>query len=109
MGELLNKIKETVAFIRNQYKDESTVGVVLGSGLGQFTNELTIEKEISYSDIPHFPVSTVEGHKGRLVFGMLGSKKVVVMAGRFHYYEGYSIQDVVYPIRVMNIWAFKPS
>lgn len=102
MGELLNKIKETVAFIRNQYKEESTVGVVLGSGLGQFTNELTIEKEISYSDIPHFPVSTVEGHKGKLVFGTLGTKKVVVMAGRFHYYEGYSIQDVVYPIRVMK-------
>ena len=102
MGELLNKIKETVASIRSQYQLETTVGVVLGSGLGQFTKELLIEKEISYNDIPHFPVSTVEGHQGKLVFGTLGDKKVVVMAGRFHYYEGYSIQEVVYPIRVMK-------
>jgi purine-nucleoside phosphorylase len=76
--------------------------VVLGSGLGHFTDELEIEQEISYQEIPHFPVSTVEGHKGRLVFGRLGNKNVVVMAGRFHFYEGYSIQDVVYPIRVMK-------
>lgn len=102
MGELLNKINETVAYIRSQYAQESTVGVVLGSGLGHFTDELQIEKEISYNDIPHFPVSTVEGHKGKLVFGKLGEKNVVVMAGRFHYYEGYSIQEVVYPIRVMK-------
>jgi purine-nucleoside phosphorylase len=102
MGELLNKINETVAYIRSQYAQESTVGVVLGSGLGHFTDELQIEKEVSYNDIPHFPVSTVEGHKGKLVFGKLGNKNVVVMAGRFHYYEGYSIQDVVYPIRVMK-------
>ena len=102
MGELLNKINETVAYIRSQYQQETTVGVVLGSGLGQFTDELVVEKEISYNDIPHFPVSTVEGHKGKLVFGTLGDKKVVVMAGRFHYYEGYSIQEVVYPIRVMK-------
>jgi len=102
MGELLNKINETVAYIRTHYQHHTTVGVVLGSGLGQFTDELTIEKEISYNDIPHFPVSTVEGHKGKLVFGTLGNKKVVVMAGRFHYYEGYSIQEVVYPIRVMK-------
>ncbi len=102
MGELLNKINETVAYIRNQYAQESTVGVVLGSGLGHFTDELQIEKEINYNDIPHFPVSTVEGHKGKLVFGKLGNKAVVVMAGRFHFYEGYSIQEVVYPIRVMK-------
>jgi purine-nucleoside phosphorylase len=102
MSQLLQNIAETVSFIREQYKPESAIGVVLGSGLGQFINELSIEKEISYRDIPHFPVSTVEGHKGKLVFGKLGNKNVVVMAGRFHYYEGYSIQDVVYPIRVMK-------
>ena len=107
MSDILQKIHETVAFIRSHYTEESSVVVVLGSGLGQFTNELTVEKEISYSDIPHFPVSTVEGHKGKLVFGTLGNKKVVVMAGRFHYYEGYSIEEVVYPIRVMKYLGIK--
>jgi purine-nucleoside phosphorylase len=102
MNNVLQKIHETVSFIRKQYQQESAIGVVLGSGLGHFTNELAVEKEISYQDIPHFPVSTVEGHKGKLVFGKLGNKNVVVMAGRFHYYEGYSIQDVVYPIRIMK-------
>ncbi|MFT3845052.1 MAG: purine-nucleoside phosphorylase [Lacibacter sp.] len=107
MSDILQKIHETVAYIRSHYTDESQVGVVLGSGLGQFTSEITVEKEISYNDIPHFPVSTVQGHKGKLVFGTLGNKKVVVMAGRFHYYEGYSIQDVVYPIRVMKYLGIK--
>lgn len=107
MSDILQRIHETTAYIRSHYADESAVGVVLGSGLGQFTNELAIEKEISYSDIPHFPVSTVEGHKGKLVFGTLGNKKVVVMAGRFHYYEGYSIEEVVYPIRVMKYLGIK--
>lgn len=102
MSDILKKINETVAFIRQQYQVQSQVGVVLGSGLGQFTDELQVEKDISYNEIPHFPVSTVEGHKGKLVFGKLGNKNVVVMAGRFHFYEGYSIQDVVYPIRVMK-------
>ncbi|MBX9781914.1 MAG: purine-nucleoside phosphorylase [Chitinophagaceae bacterium] len=107
MSELIHHIKETVAFIRQHYKHDSEVGVVLGSGLGHFTEELSVEKEISYNEIPHFPVSTVEGHKGKLVFGKLGNKNVVVMAGRFHYYEGYSIQDVVYPIRVMKYLGIK--
>lgn len=102
MSTVLQKINETVAFIRQFYKEPSHVGVVLGSGLGQFTDELHVENEISYNEIPHFPVSTVEGHKGKLVFGKLANKNVVVMAGRFHFYEGYSIQDVVYPIRVMK-------
>jgi purine-nucleoside phosphorylase len=102
MSDIIKKINETVAFIRQQYKEDSAVGVVLGSGLGHFTDELQVEKEISYHEIPHFPVSTVEGHKGKLVFGKLGTKNVVVMAGRFHFYEGYSIQEVVYPIRVMK-------
>jgi purine-nucleoside phosphorylase len=102
MSKTLDKIQETVGFIRTQYQQSSEVGVVLGSGLGNFTDELVIEKEINYSDIPHFPVATVEGHKGKLIFGKLGSKNVVVMAGRFHYYEGYKLKEVVYPIRVMK-------
>jgi purine-nucleoside phosphorylase len=99
---MLSKIKEAVAFIQNLYPTKPAVGIVLGSGLGSFTAEIAVEKEIPYSDIPHFPVSTVEGHSGKLIFGELGGKKVVAMAGRFHYYEGYDTSEVVFPIRVMK-------
>lgn len=102
MAEVLQKINEAVAFIQNIYSQTPAVGIVLGSGLGSFTGEISVEKEIAYSDIPHFPVSTVEGHSGKLIFGTLGGKKVVAMAGRFHYYEGYSTEEVVFPIRVMK-------
>ena len=87
---MMLKINEAVDFIKNIYSDKPAVGVVLGSGLGSFTSEIKIEKEIPYGDIPHFPVSTVEGHSGKLIFGELGGKKIVAMAGRFHLYEGYS-------------------
>jgi purine-nucleoside phosphorylase len=103
MSALIDQLKETTDFIRSQYPHTPIVGIVLGSGLGSFTNEIAIEKEIPYGDIPHFPVSTVEGHSGKLIFGELGGKKVVAMAGRFHYYEGYSAQQVVYPIRTMKM------
>lgn len=99
---MMLKINEAVDFIKNLYSERPTVGIVLGSGLGSFTNEITIEKEIPYGDIPHFPVSTVEGHSGKLIFGELGGKKIVAMAGRFHYYEGYSAEQVVFPIRVLK-------
>lgn len=99
---MMLEIKEAVDFIRQQYPHAPSVGIVLGSGLGSFTDEIKIEKEILYSDIPHFPVSTVEGHKGKLVFGEVGAKKVVAMAGRFHFYEGYTAEQVVFPIRVMK-------
>jgi len=99
---MIAKINEAVASIQRIYPIIPTVGIVLGSGLGSFTGEMTIEKEIHYSDIPHFPVSTVEGHSGKLIFGKLGGKNVVAMAGRFHYYEGYTPQEVVFPIRVMK-------
>jgi len=99
---MLSKINEAVAYIQKQYDQKPAVGIVLGSGLGSFTGEITAEKEIAYSAIPHFPVSTVEGHSGKLIFGELGGKKVVAMAGRFHYYEGYSPEEVVFPIRVMK-------
>ncbi len=95
-------IEETAAFLRQQYPHATPVGIVLGSGLGKFTEEIEVEKEVAYVDILHFSVSTVEGHKSKLVFGNLAGKKVVAMAGRFHYYEGYSAQEVVFPIRVMK-------
>ena len=98
----MTKINEAVAFIKNIYSDKPAVGIVLGSGLGSFTTEINIEKEIPYGDIPHFPVSTVEGHSGKLIFGTLGGKKIVAMAGRFHLYEGYSSDQTVFPIRVLK-------
>ncbi|MBY0478795.1 MAG: purine-nucleoside phosphorylase [Chitinophagaceae bacterium] len=107
MSDTLKKIQETVAYIRSHYSHEVHAGVVLGSGLGHFANEIHIDTEISYTELPHFPVSTVEGHKGKLMIGKLGDKNVVVMAGRFHYYEGYSIEEVVYPIRVMKYLGIK--
>ncbi len=99
---MIAKIKEAVDYIQKLYQPKPLVGIVLGSGLGNFTNEMKIEKEISYTDIPHFPVSTVAGHSGKLIFGELSGKKVVAMSGRFHYYEGYSAQEVVFPIRVIK-------
>lgn len=99
---MITKIDEAVAFIRRVYETSPAVGIVLGSGLGSFTEEMDIEMEIPYGEIPHFPVSTVEGHSGKLIFGELGGKKVVAMAGRFHYYEGYTTDEVVFPIRVMK-------
>ena len=101
--DILDQLKETAKFLQGQYPDKPSVGIVLGSGLGNFIDEIEVEKEVAYADIPHFPVSTVEGHKGKLVFGKLSGKTVVAMAGRFHFYEGYSAQDVVFPIRVMKL------
>lgn len=99
---MMQKIKEAVDFITNIYNQKPAVGIVLGSGLGSFVNEIKIEKEIPYGDIPHFPVSTVEGHSGKLIFGELGGKKIVAMAGRFHMYEGYASEQIVFPIRVLK-------
>ena len=96
------KINEAVDFIRSKYNSKPAVGIVLGSGLGSFTDEINVEFEIAYSEIPHFPLSTVDGHSGKLIFGELSGKKVVAMAGRFHYYEGYTTQEVVFPIRVLK-------
>lgn len=99
---MMTKINEAVAFIKNRYDQQPSVGIVLGSGLGNFTKEIEIEKEIPYGDIPHFPESTVEGHSGKLIFGVVSGKKVVAMAGRFHFYEGYTADQTVFPIRVMK-------
>ncbi|MFT4023722.1 MAG: purine-nucleoside phosphorylase [Flavihumibacter sp.] len=103
MSALMEKLQETVSFIRRIYSQPLEVGIVLGSGLGNLVAEMKVEAEISYAVLPHFPVSTVEGHSGKLIIGELGGKKVLAMAGRFHYYEGYAAQDVAYPIRVMKL------
>lgn len=102
MSALLNQLKETTGYIRLHCNTVPSLGIVLGSGLGNFTSEMKVEKEILYDDIPHFPVSTVKGHQGKLIFGEIGGKQVVAMAGRFHFYEGYTPQQVIYPIRVMK-------
>lgn len=104
---MIKEINNTVEFIKSKYSTAPSVGIVLGSGLGSFTDEIEIEFEIMYSNIPHFPMSTVEGHSGKLIFGNLSGKKVVAMAGRFHYYEGYTTQEVVFPIRVMKYLGIK--
>ncbi|MEO6894995.1 MAG: purine-nucleoside phosphorylase [Ginsengibacter sp.] len=100
--DMLNEINEAITFIQTKYTSKPLAGIVLGSGLGSFANEIEVECEIPYQDIPHFPVSTVKGHSGKLIFGDLAGKKVVAMAGRFHYYEGYSTKEVVFPIRVLK-------
>jgi len=104
---MLNEINEAVQYIKSKCSVSPSVGIVLGSGLGSFAEEIEAECEIEYSDIPHFPVSTVEGHSGKLIFGNLSGKKVVAMAGRFHYYEGYSTAEVVFPIRVLKFMGIK--
>ena len=104
---MMQKIQEAVAYIKNIINAEPVAGIVLGSGLGNFAEEIKVKHEIAYGDIPHFPVSTVEGHKGKLIFGELSGKKVIAMAGRFHFYEGFPIQDIVFPIRVMKFLGIK--
>ncbi len=104
---MLKKIYEAVQFIQSRTAIQPRVGVILGSGLGSFAGEIVKESEIPYSEIPHFPVSTVEGHQGKLIFGHINGKPVVAMAGRFHYYEGYEVRDVVFPVRVMKFLGIK--
>lgn len=99
---MLEKIKETADYIRNKSGMTPEAGIILGTGLGGLVKEIDIKFSIPYEEIPNFPVSTVEGHQGKLIFGVLGGKNVVAMQGRFHYYEGYDIQKVVFPVRVMK-------
>src|SRR5438876_3761244 len=103
----MQKFNEAVSYLKTAYPHIPEVGIVLGSGLGNFSDEVEVEKEISYDQVPHFPVSTVEGHKGKLIFGNLSGKKVVCMAGRFHFYEGYDAEQVVFPIRVLKLFGIK--
>lgn len=99
---MLTIINEAVAYLKDKTALRPTVGIILGTGLGGLVNEIEVVDEVSYEDIPHFPVSTVESHSGKLIFGKLGGKDVVAMQGRFHYYEGYSFEQVVFPVRVMR-------
>ena len=99
---MLEKIKETADFIKAKVNDIPTTAIILGTGLGELVNHIEITDVIEYSEIPNFPISTVEGHSGKLIFGALGNKRVMAMQGRFHFYEGYSMQQVTFPVRVMK-------
>jgi purine-nucleoside phosphorylase len=107
MKNLRAKIEVTLEVIRKYTGSEYEVGIVLGTGLGGLVSEIEVEHEIDYTDLPHFPLSTVESHKGKLIFGCIGNKKVVAMQGRFHYYEGYTMQQITYPVRVMKLLGVK--
>ena len=100
---MLTQFKQSVEYIKSRTQVEPTIGIILGTGLGGLVKEINVIDEIPYQDIPNFPVSTVESHSGKLIFGELGGKKVVAMQGRFHYYEGYNMQQVTFPVRVMKL------
>ncbi len=104
---MLETIKDTVSYIKTHIQDEPEVGIVLGTGLGGLVNEIDVKVSIPYDQIPSFPVSTVEGHSGKLIFGKLGGKNVVAMQGRFHFYEGYNMDMLIFPIRVMKYLGIK--
>lgn len=104
---MLEQIKETKAFLEAKTDIKPFVGIVLGTGLGNLSSEINIETAIPYSEVPNFPVSTVEGHQGQLLFGHLNDVPVVAMQGRFHYYEGYSLKECTFPIRVMHALGIK--
>lgn len=101
-GDLKENIKDALGKIREVTDMKPKIGIVLGTGLGELAKQIETISEISYDEIPHFPISTVESHHGKLIFGKLGGKEVVAMQGRFHYYEGYDMQQIVFPIRVMK-------
>jgi len=100
------KLRETVEFLKEQGMS-GEVGIILGTGLGALINDVEIEKEIIYDDIPHFPVSTVESHHGKLIKGKIGGKTAIIMQGRFHYYEGYSLEEITFPVRVLYLLGIK--
>lgn len=104
---MLEQIKETAKFLQEKTNFNPTVGIILGTGLGGLVNEIETVHKIPYENIPNFPVSTVQGHGGNLIFGKLGGKDVVAMQGRFHYYEGYTMGEVVFPVRVMKFLGIK--
>jgi purine-nucleoside phosphorylase len=104
---MLTAIKEAVSYIRERIPESPDTAIILGSGLGKIVDQLEVEHVVDYESIPHFPVSTVEGHEGLLISGLLGEKRVLVMQGRFHFYEGYEMQEVIFPIRVMKFLGIK--
>lgn len=107
MSKLIEMINETLKVIRNKTNENYEVGIILGTGLGGLVKDIEISHEIDYADLPHFPLSTVESHKGKLIFGKIGGKNVVAMQGRFHYYEGYTMKQITYPVRVMKFLGVK--
>lgn len=104
---MLEKIKETASYLREKMHTSPETAIILGTGLGSLANEITEKYEIKYEDIPNFPVSTVEGHSGKLIFGKLGNKDIMAMQGRFHFYEGYDMKEVTFPVRVMKELGIK--
>lgn len=104
---MLERIQETAAFLKDKMHTRPETAIILGTGLGSLVNEIEDKYEISYETIPHFPVSTVEGHSGKLIFGKLGKKDILAMQGRFHFYEGYAMTEVTFPIRVMKELGIK--
>jgi len=100
-------IDETASWLKQRMINKPETAIILGTGLGELANEITDKQEIPYPEIPNFPVSTVEGHSGKLIFGKLGGKDIMAMQGRFHYYEGYNMQEVTFPVRVMKAIGIK--
>ena len=98
---MYEKIQETASWLKARMSTSPTTAIILGTGLGQLASEITDSYEFAYKDIPNFPISTVEGHAGKLIFGKLGGKDIMAMEGRFHFYEGYNMKEVTFPIRVM--------
>ena len=104
---MLKAIEEASEFLQNKTKEKPEIGIILGTGLGKIANEIKIKYSIAYEEIPNFPISTVEGHSGELIFGKINGKNIVAMKGRFHFYEGYPIEQIVLPIRVMKLLGIK--
>jgi purine-nucleoside phosphorylase len=99
---MLETINQTISYISQKIKNKPEIGIILGTGLAGLANEIEVETSLDYENIPNFPVSTVEGHFGKLIFGSLGGKYIMAMQGRFHFYEGYTMQQVTFPVRVMK-------
>ncbi len=107
MSKLTEIINETLEVIRKKTQEDYETGIILGTGLGGLVKDIDVEHEIEYEEIPHFPLSTVESHHGKLIFGKIAGKNVVAMQGRFHYYEGYTMKQITYPVRVMKYLGVK--
>ena len=105
--DLLRANYQTADFIKSETGFQPEFGIILGTGLGTLIEDIQVEQEISYDQIPNFPVSTVESHKGKLIFGTLSDRKVIAMQGRFHFYEGYNMKEVTFPVRVMKLLGIK--
>lgn len=107
MDNLFDQIQQSCNYIRRYTSLKPTIGIILGSGLAALSEAITVKKSIDYAQIPHFPQSTVKGHPGKLIFGKIADKSVMAMAGRFHYYEGYSMQELTFPVRLMKALGVK--